>query len=221
MEILIALNIFLIGGYLLGLYFLFVYAITAKTKKGKIIGFMIFVIWLLIPLINHAQQEIQNSLYERKLENTLPTEELVKEAFTKLYNKPYLYLPEDFYTLQEGHLMIKVDTLEEEFIEHARSQYQFIVEDAIDQKFQTKQERIEEYMIGEVFGRHLFDVYRLHFEIWNRTTAPTKVTVNLYYADELIDQSTSTGFYQLNGQENYIEKVEQFYQTLKPEIINQ
>ena len=220
MEILIALNIFLIGGYLMGLYFLFVYAITAKTKKGKIIGFMIFVIWLLIPLINHAQQEIQNSLYERKLENTLPTEELVKEAFTKIY-KPYLHLPEDFYNLQDGHLMIKVDTLEEEFIEHARLQYQFIVEDPIDQKFQTKQEQIEEYMIQSVFGWHLFDVYRLHFEIWNRTTAPKKITVDLYYDNVVIYQSTSTGFYQLNGQDNYIEKIEQFYQTLKPEIINQ
>lgn len=122
MEILAALVLLIVGIYALGIYFLLVAAMTAQSKKGKIIGFIIFTLWLLIPVFNYAQEEIRNSLHQRKLENTYPTEAIVKKAFGEI-NHSYVQLPEDFYTYKEKELTIKIDILEQEFLNHAREQY--------------------------------------------------------------------------------------------------
>ncbi|QOR67183.1 hypothetical protein IM538_03275 [Cytobacillus suaedae] len=210
-----ALVVFLIGGYVIGIYFLFVSAITAKTKKGKIICFSLFTLWFLIPIINYAQDEFRNYMYQKKLDNTAPTKELIEEAFNKM-NNPFIYFTEDFYSYNERHLTIKIDVFEEKFIEYASSRYQLVVKEMIKQNKEVKPEEVQEYMVEDVFGRYLFNLHDLHFQIWRKTTAPRKITIDLYYNNKLIYHTTSTDYYNVEGYT--VEQIEQFYKFIKTEI---
>lgn len=216
MEILAALLVLIVGGYLLGAYFLLIVAITAKTKKRKWIWFALFSIWVLIPVFSYAYDEVHSSWYEQKLESTIPTEELVQEVFTEI-DQSFVQLPTDFYSYQNQELTIKVDTLEYNFIRHARLTYQEIINEVGQQEI----EKIDETMVEDVFGRYFFHVFDVHNGIWNRTTAPRLITVELYYNNEMIFKTTSTDYSNVQGNENLIERIELFYQRLKPEIIDE
>lgn len=220
MEILSALILLIIGGYALGNYFLLVAAITAKTKKGKVVGFVLFSLWLLIPVFNYAQEEIRNYFYQQELESNSPTEDLVKEAFREI-NHSYVQLPKDFYTYQEQELSIKIDVLEQEFINHAREQYNEIKNYVDQHDFENKAKKIDELMIEDVFVRYLFHVNHLHYQIWNKTTAPEKLNVELYFEDKVILKTVSKDHQIQEGHESLIPTIEQFYQSLKPKIIEE
>jgi hypothetical protein len=215
MEILIALLVFVYGGSILGIYFLIVGGITAKTKKGRWIPLSLAIIWILFPFLNEAYEDFHRNQYQNKLEATDPTEELVHDAFSEL-DQTYLQLPEDFYTYQNQTLIIRLDILEEEFLKFAKSTYKDVVNDLGEKN----REKIDEHMIEDVFGRYLFNAINLHFEIWKRTSAPKEVNVELRYHNETISHTTSTQSHHIQGQEELIEQIKQFYYSLKPKLVS-
>lgn len=213
MEIIAAYIVGAIGGYLLVSYFLLVGAITARTKKGKWIGFSVFVIFLVTPVIGEAIDLIQDIRHKHKLKETFPSEELVKEAFSEIEHE-FVQLPLDFYSYQNGVLTIKMDTLEDEFISYARTRYR----DLLEEMGKENVEQIDEFMVDDVFYRHLFRVTHLYETVSERTAAPRQINVEQYYNNEIIltKTSTNTGF-----QGHDYQTLEQLYERLKPEIIQE
>jgi hypothetical protein len=215
MEILIALLVFVYGGSVLGIYFLIVGGITAKTKKGRWISISIAILWILFPFLNEAYEDYQINRHQNKLETTAPTKDLVLYAISEL-DQTYLQLPDDYYSYQNKTLTIKIDILEEEFLKFAKSTYKDVANEIGEQNI----EKIDEHMIEDVFWRYLFHAVSLHGEIWERTSAPKVVNVHLRYNKKTISHTTSTLSQNIENEEKLIEQVKHFYYSLKPVLVS-
>jgi hypothetical protein len=165
---------------------LIVYGFKTKKKKEKVLSFIIAIAWLMSPFLIDPYFKLQEHLYTVKLEKTYPSEELVRESFSRVDNE---YVSLTNVTFDNGVLRLQID-IDEKSLKKALINFrQKAMENEEYAKVHFTSEEKKEKILIELSHHHIFkEIYHTHHIRWylnRKTTMPTKIITEVYYKGEL------------------------------------